>query len=132
MNSHVLSYKNHQNRTKIIKKNAKIILGRFPSFFRFFLQNDIFRAFSNFLASLLEGIFVISPDRPWEPPYYSVFARPCVCRVASRLCCGCGGPMMGVHKSSGLVESYARSSQMCFQALTSATNLVCVHTGIPW
>ena len=44
-------------------KTAKYILEHFPSFFRFFLQNVIFRAFFNFLVSLLEDIFAISPDR---------------------------------------------------------------------
>ena len=44
-------------------KTTKYILEHFPSFFRFFLQNSIFRAFFNFLVSLLEDIFANSPDR---------------------------------------------------------------------
>ena len=49
-------------------KIAKYILGRLPSFFRFILENLIFRGFFNFLVALLEGIFEISPDRPCSPP----------------------------------------------------------------
>ena len=40
-------------------KNTKIILGHFPSFFRIFLQNDIFREFFNFWVPPLEGNFMI-------------------------------------------------------------------------
>ena len=57
-------------------KIAKYILGRFPSFFRFILENLIFRGFFNFLVSLLEGIFEISPDRPCSPPY-NIKSWPC-------------------------------------------------------
>ena len=55
------------NRSKTIK-NRKIHPGELSEFFRFFLQNFIFRTFSKFFLALLEGIFAISPDRPCSPP----------------------------------------------------------------